>query len=102
MPNERKAQLSLTFNETGVLCHVLMRAMLEGRPKHEVVTGDVTSELRRQPAFVIELYEKLAKTNDSLRSSPTGRTDTPEPVTHHIKPDGAIVRMHKGRPIDRP
>ncbi|MCR4302264.1 MAG: hypothetical protein NUV51_11675 [Sulfuricaulis sp.] len=47
--------VALTLMESGVLCHALMRAIMDS-------PGGLTA----QPRWVIDLYEKLSAVNDKL------------------------------------
>lgn len=53
--SEKTEPVHLTFNESGTLCHLLMRGIVD--------SGGTT----KQPEWVIELYTKLAVANDKLR-----------------------------------
>lgn len=49
------ATVELNLNESGTLCHVLMRAIL------------ASGGTEKQPQWIIDLYTKLAVANDKLR-----------------------------------
>lgn len=52
---EKTVNVALTFNESGILCNTLMRAINLG------------GGLDNVPAYILVLYEKLAKANDEAR-----------------------------------
>ena len=54
---EPTVSLELNLNETGTLCHILMARILDA------------GGTENQPAWVLELYTKLAVANDKLRGS---------------------------------
>jgi hypothetical protein len=54
-PPEPTHPLRLTHEESGILCHVMMQAML------------ASGGLSKQDARVLKLYEKLAAVNDKFR-----------------------------------
>ena len=47
--------VDLTFNESGILCNTLMHAI------------NMSGVLGKVPAYILVLYEKLAKANDEAR-----------------------------------
>ena len=49
---ERVEQVSLTLNESGTLCNLLMRGIVQ---------------TNNPPEWILDLYEKLANANDKLR-----------------------------------
>jgi hypothetical protein len=51
---EKTLPVDLTLTESGILCHVLMRAILD------------SGGLHKQPQYILALYEKLALVNDKL------------------------------------
>lgn len=53
--DEPTVSLELNLNETGTLCNILMRTIL------------AAGGTEKQPAWVMELYTKLAVANDKLR-----------------------------------
>ena len=52
---EKSVNVALTFNESGILCNTLMRAI------------NMSGGLDNVPAYILVLYEKLAKANDEAR-----------------------------------
>lgn len=56
---EKTVNVALTFNESGIICHCLMQAM------------NMSGGLDNVPAYILVLYEKLAKANDEARKSCT-------------------------------
>ena len=56
---EKSVNVSLTFNESGILCNTLMQAI------------NMSGGLNNVPAYILVLYEKLAKANDEARKSCT-------------------------------
>jgi hypothetical protein len=37
-----------------------------------------------------------------VKETATGRTEEPEPVAQHLRPDGSVRRTHRGAGIDKP
>ena len=56
---EKSVNVALTFNESGILCNTLMQAI------------NMSGGLDNVPAYILVLYEKLAKANDEARKSCT-------------------------------
>lgn len=56
---EKLVNVALTFNESGILCNTLMQAI------------NMSGGLNNVPAYILVLYEKLAKANDEARKSCT-------------------------------
>lgn len=52
---EPTTPVELNLNESGTLCHLLMQSIL------------AAGGTEKQPAWVLELYTKLAVANDKLR-----------------------------------
>jgi len=52
---EKSVNVALTFDESGILCNTLMRAI------------NMDGGLSNVPAYILVLYEKLAKANDEAR-----------------------------------
>lgn len=52
---EKLVNVALTFNESGILCSTLMQAI------------NMSGGLDNVPAYILVLYEKLAKANDEAR-----------------------------------
>ena len=52
---EKSVNVALTFNESGILCNTLMQAI------------NMSGGLDNVPAYILVLYEKLAKANDEAR-----------------------------------
>lgn len=55
MAHEPTSTIELTLNESGTLCNLLMRSILDA--------GGTS----KQPQWVLDLYTKLAVANDKLR-----------------------------------
>ena len=52
---EKSVNVALTFNESGILCNTLMRAI------------NMNGGLSNVPAYILVLFVKLAKANDEAR-----------------------------------
>lgn len=52
---EKTVSLELTFDESGILCNTLMQAI------------NMSGGLSKVPAYILNLYQKLADANDKAR-----------------------------------
>ena len=52
---ESLVTVELTFNESGILCNTLMQAI------------NMSGGLSKVPAYILNLYQKLADANDKAR-----------------------------------
>jgi hypothetical protein len=59
---EKTEPVDLTLTESGALCHLLMQSMIVGPDGKSN-----PSNVEKQPAWVLALYEKLSTANDKLR-----------------------------------
>ena len=52
---DKTVSVELTFNESGILCNTLMQAI------------NMSGGLSKVPAYILNLYQKLADANDKAR-----------------------------------
>lgn len=55
-PTAKLVAVKLSFNESGILCNILMRAINQ------------SGGIQKVPAYIQELYLKLAAANDEARA----------------------------------